>query len=51
MLKNGAETLLEGEFDVELGYQKHNRKTEINNYRNGKTTKSANNTLQYNCIS
>jgi len=40
MLKNGVEALLEGELDEELGYKKHDRKAEKNNYRNGKTTKA-----------
>ena len=39
MLKKGVETLLEGELDEELGYEKYDRSKENDNYRNGYSSK------------
>ncbi len=39
MLKSGVETLLEAELDDELGYDRYDRNSEKNNYRNGKSAK------------
>ena len=37
MLKEGVETLLEGELEEELGYDRYERQKDKTNYRNGKT--------------
>jgi transposase-like protein len=39
MLKEGVETLLEGELEEELGYDRYERQKDKTNYRNGKTSK------------
>lgn len=39
MLKKGVETLLEGELDEELGYEKYDRNQDKDNYRNGHSSK------------
>lgn len=39
MLKEGVETLLEGELDEELGYEKYDNVSAKSNYRNGRTSK------------
>ena len=39
MLKKGVETLLEGELDEELGYEKYDRNQDKDNYRNGYSSK------------
>lgn len=39
MLKRGVETLLEGELDEELGYEKYDRNQDKDNYRNGHSSK------------
>lgn len=39
MLKEGVEALLEAEIDEELGYEKYDRGSEKENYRNGKSKK------------
>ena len=39
MLKQGVENLLSSELEEELGYEKHDRSTEKDNYRNGYSKK------------
>ena len=40
MLKQGVETLLEGELEEELGYRKYDNRNEKTNYRNGHSKKT-----------
>ena len=40
MLKQGVENLLSSELEEELGYEKHDRSTEKDNYRNGYSKKT-----------
>ena len=40
MLKQGVENLLSSELDEELGYDKHDRSAEKDNYRNGYSKKT-----------
>lgn len=40
MLKQGVENLLSSELEEELGYEKHDRNTEKDNYRNGYSKKT-----------
>ena len=40
MLKQGVETLLEGESEEELGYSRYDNKNEKSNYRNGYSKKT-----------